>query len=374
MTKLGIKPETGSDDKILNGVGFVQNKNSTEISLEKAVVISTVGHPVVVGLIWLIFKILVFILAILGITLPLFNKPAPKVKDIEFVLVNKEQTPINKHTKYRSDRNSRAGGKHDPRKAVSLPEPKSAQSKPRPSASPAPAPKQIFKKIMKQVTQPKQHRAVTPSPTPPAPPSPQPKASAPKPSIPVPRHFNVPVPPSRGIKAPRVATPGSGSHSSRSSSSSSSSSNSGPSSSSPVMGTGSGSSHSYSRRSGSSSGSGSAGNPGPGNPNGDDGIDAMKEADFGPYMTELKRRIKRNWEPPRGNESKRVVVMFVVGKDGRLISQRIMRSSGNKETDRAAMSAVELTAPFKPLPPEYRGKDVDIQFTFDYNVLGARMD
>ena len=39
----------------------------------------------------------------------------------------------------------------------------------------------------------------------------------------------------------------------------------------------------------------------------------------------------------------------------------------------AALNAVKLTAPFRPLPPEFKGNSVDIQFTFDYNVLGASM-
>lgn len=42
-------------------------------------------------------------------------KRKPKVNDIEFVLVDKEQTPKNKNTKYRADRNSRTGGINDPK-------------------------------------------------------------------------------------------------------------------------------------------------------------------------------------------------------------------------------------------------------------------
>ena len=38
---------------------------------------------------------------------------------------------------------------------------------------------------------------------------------------------------------------------------------------------------------------------------------------------------------------------------------------------RSAINAVEMTAPFKPLPSEYKRSSVDIQFTFDYNVFGV---
>jgi TonB family protein len=133
-----------------------------------------------------------------------------------------------------------------------------------------------------------------------------------------------------------------------------------------------GSGHSgRSRYSGYSAGAGNLGNPSPGNPNGSPGIDAVREPDWGPYMRELQRRIKRNWEPPRGDTSKRVVVMFKIARDGRLLARSIHTSSGVHEADEAALNAVELTAPFSPLPPEYRGRDIDIQFTFDYNVFSV---
>ena len=65
------------------------------------------------------------------------------------------------------------------------------------------------------------------------------------------------------------------------------------------------------------------GNPGPGNPSGPPGIDAIKSPNWGPYMRDLERRIKQNWNPPKGDASKRVVVMFKIGRDGRLLSIRI---------------------------------------------------
>ena len=136
---------------------------------------------------------------------------------------------------------------------------------------------------------------------------------------------------------------------------------------------GSGSSSGTGRGTGTGSGvgGGNVGNPGPGNPNGSPGIDAIKEPDFGPYMRDLQQKIKRNWEPPKGEESRRVVILFTIARDGRLLSKKIVKSSGLSNADKAAMSAVELSAPFKPLPAEYRESSVDIQFTFDYNVFGA---
>ena len=90
-------------------------------------------------------------------------------------------------------------------------------------------------------------------------------------------------------------------------------------------------------------------------------------------MKELQRRIKMNWDPPKGNESKRVILLFTISRDGRLLNIQVSKSSGLKAADDAAVNAVKLTAPFRPLPPEFRGNSVDIQFTFDYNVLGVSM-
>jgi TonB family protein len=88
-------------------------------------------------------------------------------------------------------------------------------------------------------------------------------------------------------------------------------------------------------------------------------------------MRELQRRIKMNWDPPKGNESKRVVLMFKIAKDGRLLSCSVFKSSGLPNADKAAINAVQATAPFRPLPAEFKGQSIDIQFTFDYNVFGA---
>lgn len=125
------------------------------------------------------------------------------------------------------------------------------------------------------------------------------------------------------------------------------------------------------RAGGSGGGDGAAGNPGPNsNPNGRPSVAAQADVDFGPYMADLQRRIKKCWFPPRGNESKRVVVVFKVHTDGTLSDLRIDKSSTVAVADQAALKAVNDAAPFRPLPPG-APSDVDIQFTFDYNVFGG---
>jgi TonB family protein len=98
-------------------------------------------------------------------------------------------------------------------------------------------------------------------------------------------------------------------------------------------------------------------------------LSAQKDVDFGPYMANLQRRIKRAWFPPRSAECKRVTVKFKVHSDGAVTDLLLVNSSGIAQVDKAALKAVANAAPMRPLP-EGAPSDVDIQFTFDYNVFG----
>lgn len=351
-------------------------KNDEELSLEKSLAASTALHITIPAIIWL-FTI---ILALLGIKLALFDKPVPKMNDIEFVLVDKEETPINKKTPYRADINSRAGGHHDPTRKVSMPS--AAPGTPKQASQPAkqpskPAKQNPIQKMVQQATQPvpaqKQQASQgpkKPEQAKPAPPTARPSLkppTTPKPTAKPTSAFNVPVP-KGGTGTGRYTTgPISGSGSSAKGGTSNSKAGSyttGPSLA-PTGGSGT------KLAKGGGGGTGGVGNPGPGNPNGRPGIDAIREPDFGPYMRELQRRIKMNWDPPKGNESKRVVLLFKIAKDGRLLSCSVFKSSGLPGADKAAINAVQATAPFRPLPAEFKGQSIDIQFTFDYNVFGA---
>ena len=374
--------------------------NDGSISLKKGIVISAILHPTTLGIIALILLILAFF----GIKLSIFDHPKPKVNDIEFVLVDKEETPLNKNTKYRADRNSRTGGINNPKLPVSMPSAPAAPS-PKPAgggANNAPK-KSAINKIFQNVTQPKTpspkqattttQKNVKPAPTVtqaiPKPEVARPQPPSQRPSIrpsltpktvqrPTNSPFKVPVP-SGGTTAGQYATgPISGSGTSKNGGSSGSGNYSPNPSLAPIGGgsstktasRGTGSGAGTGRGTGYGGGSGSGGgNPGGGG--GRPGIDAIKEPDFGPYMRELQRRIKMNWDPPKGNESKRVVLLFKIAKDGRLLSCSVFKSSGLQNADKAALNAVHLAAPFRPLPPEYKGQSIDIQFTFDYNVFGA---
>lgn len=354
-------------------------------------------HPLTVGVLALGF----YLAMLLGIHNPLVQKPEWKTKDIEFVLTQNEAEPINKKTKYRSDKNSRAGGIHDPNRKVSMPSPSPAPAA-KPAQKPSPAPQPVQKKVaqkpaMKPIQKPVSKPVSKPAPQAPkavsrpskpmAPsqrPVLKPSTSTPKPQMP------------KLAKAPsspfKVAVPNTGAPVGKGFSTSTGTKTSGGGG----YGSSSGGSNkgamnmpapqfsttrtasAGSGRTGSSGGTGrggygtgNMGNPGPGNPNGAPGIDAIKSPQWGPYMRELESKIKRNWHPPKGDTSKRVVLLFKIGRRGELLSVRVSKPSGSSANDQAAISAVQMSAPFRALPPEFTGSSVEIEFTFDYNVLGA---
>lgn len=358
--------------------------NKPEVfSIKKSMTGSVLLHVLTPALIWLIS----IILLLMGINLTLFNKvkPQPK-KDIEFVLVDKPGKPRDPNTKNRADIDSRSGGINDPKRKVSMPSPK-PQKEQKPSAAASSANK-IIQKQQQQIKQQTQQKPVAkpvqqqvkpvekPSPAKPAPPSPRPSArpvTAPAPVAKPSTPFNVPAPKAAPVGKNLTTGPIGGT--SAPSGINKSGSVGGPVTSSssyaprPSLSPSSSGSSGQLSRGTSAGGTGNVGNPGGGG--GAPGIDALREPDFGPYMRELQRRIKLNWDPPKGNESKTVVLLFKIARDGRLISSRVHRSSGLPSADQAALKAVELTAPFRPLPADFKGQSIDIQFTFDYRVFGA---
>lgn len=358
---------------------------------------AVVAHPLIILLLWLSC----IIAMLLGLHNPLADKPEWKEKDIEFVLTENEAQPIDKNTKYRSDKNSRAGGIHDPNKVVSMPSPAPAPAaapvkKPAQPVQQAPAPKKQAPKPIQQAPQ-KVVQKTAQTQTPPAPLKPA-KPSAPvqkpvlKPSVstPKPQMPKLATAPSSPFK---VAVPNTGAPVGKGFSTSGGTASTGGMAQGSASGklgqTGSGMpapQFSTTRTAGSRSlasnsskggmgsggyGTGNMGNPGPGNPSGAPGIDAIKSPQWGPYMRELEAKIKRNWHPPKGDQSKRVVLLFKIGKRGELLSVKVLKPSGSQANDQAAVQAVQMSAPFRALPPEFTNPSVEIEFTFDYNVLGA---
>jgi outer membrane biosynthesis protein TonB len=106
-------------------------------------------------------------------------------------------------------------------------------------------------------------------------------------------------------------------------------------------------------------------------PNPTEGVNVSQDVALGPLLADLEKRIKHNWIPPRGSESRKVQLMLYVQRDGRLLKIETMVSSGDQNTDLAAVSAAEASAPFMALPKQILEDVLPIEFTFDYNVLNS---
>jgi TonB family protein len=105
----------------------------------------------------------------------------------------------------------------------------------------------------------------------------------------------------------------------------------------------------------------SAGAPGRGN------TQAM-DPEVGAYMQSVQRRLKGHWFPPKGNETKRVIVTFRLDGPGYVHDLQIEQSSDDEKCDAAALEAVREANPLPPLPKSLKGTAM-IEFTFDYNVF-----
>jgi len=96
-------------------------------------------------------------------------------------------------------------------------------------------------------------------------------------------------------------------------------------------------------------------------------------ADFRPYLIRILSTVRRNWfavlpESARMGRRGKVLIQFAINRDGAVPKLVIAASSGADALDRAAVAGVSASNPFPPLPDEYKGGQVRLQFTFLYNI------
>lgn len=95
--------------------------------------------------------------------------------------------------------------------------------------------------------------------------------------------------------------------------------------------------------------------------------------DFGPYLARVIMNVRRNWyavipEAARLGQRGRVAIVFEILKDGSVPQIRLVGSSGADPLDRAALAAIHASNPFPPLPEEFTGNHLVLQFIFLYNL------
>lgn len=93
------------------------------------------------------------------------------------------------------------------------------------------------------------------------------------------------------------------------------------------------------------------------------------EVDYGPFMADMQRKIKREWHPPKGNTSDRIQVLFRLSKEGALSDLRVLTPGLSEAASRAATEAVTRASKnFSPLPAG-APDSIGLEFTFDYKVF-----
>ncbi len=95
--------------------------------------------------------------------------------------------------------------------------------------------------------------------------------------------------------------------------------------------------------------------------------------DFRPYLTRILATVRRNWqavmpESARLGRRGQVAIQLSINRQGRIPKLVIAESSGAEPLDRAAVAGITASDPFPPLPEEFPGEEIRIQFNFLYNL------
>ncbi|MGD0973713.1 MAG: TonB family protein [Candidatus Korobacteraceae bacterium] len=95
---------------------------------------------------------------------------------------------------------------------------------------------------------------------------------------------------------------------------------------------------------------------------------------FGWYVDAVRRKVSENWMKyeidPGLSTTRRVYIYFEITRPGAPANIRIEQSSGIPSLDQSALRALQRIDTFGPLPPEYSGNRVSVEFWFDPPVRG----
>lgn len=95
-------------------------------------------------------------------------------------------------------------------------------------------------------------------------------------------------------------------------------------------------------------------------------VDGSDNSKFAKYMQDVGEMIKISWVAPHLEEPAKAIMSFSVSKSGSLIGKpTVKESSGIKVFDDSCINALELAAPFPPLPQETEQDSVSIDYTFE---------
>lgn len=91
---------------------------------------------------------------------------------------------------------------------------------------------------------------------------------------------------------------------------------------------------------------------------------------FAYYVRAVNQKVSENWlkyeVDPRIQNANRVYVTFDIDRSGRPSHVEVEQSSGVPSLDISAVRAIQRIDTFGPLPAEYSGSRVSVEFWFDY--------
>jgi protein TonB len=92
---------------------------------------------------------------------------------------------------------------------------------------------------------------------------------------------------------------------------------------------------------------------------------------YGWYVDVVRRKVSENWLKyeidPRIGSAARCYVTFDITRSGQPTNVRVEQSSGVPSLDISAVRALQRIDSFGPLPPDYSGSRVSVEFYFDYH-------
>jgi periplasmic protein TonB len=89
------------------------------------------------------------------------------------------------------------------------------------------------------------------------------------------------------------------------------------------------------------------------------------------YVRQVQQKVSQNWLKyeidPNISNAKRVYITFDIDRSGRPANVQVEQSSGVPTLDTSAVRALQRIDTFGPLPNDYGGSRVSVEFWFDYH-------
>jgi protein TonB len=92
---------------------------------------------------------------------------------------------------------------------------------------------------------------------------------------------------------------------------------------------------------------------------------------FGWYVKVVSQKVHENWlayeVDPKIKKADRFYLSFDITREGRPSNVQVEQSSGVPSLDISAVRAIQRIDTFGPLPPDYSGSKLSVEFWFDYD-------